>query len=92
MSALASAVDLIIEGQQRALIVGDVDQAERLALLARAVEHEAEYARNVERGFPIVRRRRGLSFAELLRTPHIRAIRRSRGLSLPDDEQREVAA
>jgi len=92
MTPLACAVDRLLEAWQRALVVGDIDSAERLANLARCVESEAEYARNVDVGFPIVRRRSGLQYNELLRDPHVRELRQARGLSVPGDERREAAA
>ena len=85
MNPLAVAAELTIEGQQYALTVGDPDQAERLAFIAQRLEHEAEYARNCERGLPIVARRtpRRPTLRELLQDTAVRALRETRGLSCP---------
>lgn len=55
---LAYAADALLIAQQRALLRGDRDAADRLAQLERVVEYEAEYTDLVEHlDFPVVARR-----------------------------------
>ena len=96
MDTLNAAVSDVWHAHQEALVVGDLDLADRLEGLARLLEHEAEYVRNVEvHDMRRVGRRReaGHSYAWLIRCDAaVRALRRSRGLSLPDDTERRAVA
>jgi hypothetical protein len=84
--SLNQAAELVWDAVAMAHVVGDHEQADRLEALARLLEHEAEYARGVDGGGPRVRRRRsGRSLGWLLRhDAAVRALRRARGLSVPD--------
>lgn len=79
---LRTAADSIDAARSLAQQRGDPDQAARLADLTNAVEHEREYAANVDRGMPVVRRRTdapaGAALGWFLRDPAVRAARRAR--------------
>jgi hypothetical protein len=84
--------ELLRDRAQAAHILGDYDAAERLKRLAAAVDFEVEYALNVDRGLPCVRRRtdapRGASLGWYFRhDPVVRAERRRIGVRLPDVEK-----
>jgi hypothetical protein len=81
---------------QRAHILGDHDAAERLRRLATAVEYEDEYAMNVDRGMPCVRRRadapRGATVGWYFRHDAVvRAERRRIGVFLRNDAHGEAS-
>jgi hypothetical protein len=58
-------------------------QADRLARLSRAVEHEADYARGRDlHDLPVIDRPSARFIGEILRTDaHVRALRAARGLT-----------
>jgi hypothetical protein len=89
---MADPAELLRYRAQRAHIAGDHDAADRLNHLATAIEHEADYAANVDRGFPVVRRRtdvpKDATVGWWLRyDPVVRAERRRMGVWLPDVEK-----
>jgi hypothetical protein len=86
---LADAAALVTTAMQAAYLRGDPDQAERLGALVHTIEWEAEVAGNIERGYAPVRPRRGPPGAVLgwylHNDAHTRALRRARGLSVPEE-------
>jgi hypothetical protein len=84
--------ELLRDRAQAAHILGDHDAAQRLKRLATTVEHEVEYALNVDRGLPIVCRRtdapKGAMVGWYFRNdPIVRAERQRIGAHLPDVER-----
>jgi hypothetical protein len=78
---------------QIAHTLGDHDAARRLNRLAADVEAEADYATNIDRGFPIVRRRTDAPWNATVgwyfrHDPVVRAERRRIGARLPADVER----
>jgi hypothetical protein len=79
---------LVLDAMQIAYLHSDPWQGERLRVLAQTIEHEAEYAANRDRGLSIVRPRTGPPGRTVgwywRHCPHVRALRRARGLWVPE--------
>jgi hypothetical protein len=87
---MPDAAKLLRARAQKAHAVGDHDAAARLDRLAHAVEGENEYAENVDRGMPVVRRRTDAPHDAtigwwLRHDAVVRHERRRIGARLPDD-------
>jgi hypothetical protein len=88
VNALDQAAALVTEAMQAAYSRGDPWQAERLLVVVHAIENEAAYADNLDRGLAVVRPRNyppGAMLGWFFRNDaHVCALRRARGLWMPE--------